>query len=316
MAHLIFMGTPEFSVQILERLIKSGHQISAVYTRPDSTAGRGQKMTSPAIERVTTAEQLEIYQPTSIKQPDEIKRIRKLSPDAIVVAAFGQILPDETLEIPPFGCINVHPSLLPHHRGPSPVASAILAGDEITGVTIMLIESRVDAGPILAQAQLPVLPDDTTGSLSNKLAQAGAELLDKTLPRWFKGELNPQPQNDGDATYSKLLTKEDGEIDWRLSATEIWHRVRAFQPWPGCYTWWRGRRLKVIEAAPIPGKHEAGIGHVVSPKSDENAIAVQTGDGLLELRQVQLEGKRPMKGVEFSRGQRDFIKSLLASKSK
>ena len=168
------------------------------------------------------------------------------------------MLPQSILGIPPSGCLNVHPSLLPRHRGPSPVAAAILAGDEVTGVSIMLMDKGMDTGPLLTQQQVPVSPQDTTGSLTAKLAQIGAHLLMQTLPLWLEGKLTPQPQANAKATYSKLITKEEGEIDWHRPATELWRRVRAFQPWPGCYTTWQGRQLKIIETIPLPGGGEPG----------------------------------------------------------
>ena len=194
--------------------------------------------------------------------------------------------------MPPRGCLNIHASLLPRHRGPSPIAAAILAGDEAAGVTIMVVTKVMDTGPILTQRQIPILPHDTTGSLSQKLSGLGAELLIDTLPQWLDGRLVPQPQDGGKATYSKMMAKEDGLVDWHRPAVELWRRVRAFQPWPGCFTTWQGRTVKIIEAVPLPGQGTPG--QVVATNDEQAVVGVQTGDGVLGLLQVQLEGKRAM----------------------
>jgi len=226
-----------------------------------------------------------------------------------VVAAYGQILPEEVLAIPPFGCVNVHPSLLPRHRGPAPIQAAILAGDEYTGVSIMLMDKGVDSGPILSQRRVAIDPEDTAESLTRKLAEVGAQLLEETLPLWLSRSITPRPQQ-GDATYTRLLSKEEGEIDWRLPAPEIWRRVRAFQPWPGCYTRWQGKMLKVLEVLPLPGG-QAQPGLVIPLGAGQ--IGIQTGDGVLRLLRVQLEGRRAMTAEEFVRGQRGLIGALLPS---
>jgi methionyl-tRNA formyltransferase len=201
--------------------------------------------------------------------------------------------------------------LLPRHRGPSPIAAAILAGDEATGVTIMLVTKVMDTGPILTQRQVPILPHDTTGSLFQKLSGLGAELLMDTLPRWFDGKLTPQPQDNDKATYCKMISKEDGLIDWRRPAVDLWRKVRAFQPWPGCYTIWQGRTVKIIEAVPLSG--EGTSGQVLAISHEKATVGVQTGEGILGLVQVQLEGKRAMSATDFIRGQRDFIGAQLPS---
>ena len=199
------------------------------------------------------------------------------------------------------------------------MAAAILAGDDFTGVSIMLLDKGLDTGPILARAQIPVSAQDTSGSLTAKLSQMGARLLQDVLPRWLRGELTPQPQNEAEATYSSPITKGEGEVDWRLPAIDIWRRVRAFQPWPGCYTGWRGRRLEIIEAVPLPEEATLEVGQVVAltPTTEraKAAFGVCTGDGILGVCQVQLEGKRAMSAAEFLRGQRQFIGAILPSAS-
>ncbi len=307
---IVFMGTPDFSVPVLERLIAGGHEVCAVYTQPDKPGGRGRKVSFSPVKRASLGHGITVHQPSSLGSPAEVERLRSLSPEVIVVASFGQILPQRVLEIPPLGCLNIHPSLLPRHRGPSPIAGAILAGDEESGVTIMLMGRGLDTGPIIAQERMPISPQDTTGLLSAKLAQLGAGLLEETLPRWSSHELVPNPQDEGSATYTRLISKEDGLIDWQMSAQELERRVRAFQPWPGCYTWWQGGHLKIEQAVPLPGG-DGEPGGVVELHLDGIAFGVQTGDGILGVRQLQLEGKRAMGSEEFLRGQRGFIGAIL-----
>jgi len=307
---VVFMGTPEFALPALARLVSGGQEVLAVYTQPDKPAGRGRSLVSSAVKRAALDRGLPVWQPPSLRPPEEIERLANLHPEVIVVAAFGLLLPQSILDIPPLGCVNIHPSLLPRHRGPSPVAAAILAGDEITGVSIMLLDKGMDTGPLLAQQQVPVSPEDTTGSLTAKLAQLGGQLLMQTLPLWLEGKLTPQPQDEAKASYSKLITKEEGKIDWHRPAIELWRKVRAFQPWPGCYTTWQGRLLKIMETIPLPGGGEPG--RVIAIEETEGApVGVQAGEGVLGLLQLQLEGKRAMSAEEFVRGQRGFIGASL-----
>jgi methionyl-tRNA formyltransferase len=309
---LVFMGTPEFSVPSLEKLLGTDFKVVAVYTQPDRKAGRGQQVMSSPVKRLALSQGLEIVQIETFRETGAIERLVALAPDLIVVAAFGLILPAEVLNLPRFGCLNVHPSLLPRHRGASPVAAAILQGDEITGVTIMLLDAGMDTGPILNQREMLISDKDTTGSLGLKLSKIGAELLVETLPLWIEGRIKPSPQNESEATYSKMINKEDGEIDWRLSTRELWRRVRAFDPWPGSYTIWRGKRLKLIKVLPLYGEESGEPGKVISLSPQKPVrVGVQTGDGVLELVEVQLEGKREIPAEEFVRGQRDFVGSRL-----
>lgn len=308
---VIFMGTPEFSIPSLEKLVASEYQVVSVYTQPDRPAGRGRRLVSPPVKLAAQSLGLEVRQPASLKDDEVLKQISELRPDIIVVVGFGQLLPQAVLKIPPFGCVNVHPSLLPRFRGASPVASAILAGDEFSGVSIMLMDEGMDTGPLLARAQIPISANDTTGSLSAKLSLVGASLLLEALTHYLKGRLTPQPQNNALATYSHPIRKQDGEINWHLPATELWRRVRAFNPWPGCYTWWRGKKLDIIEALPLGGEKRFRVGEVVG--LGEKGFGVATGDGVLLVSRVQLEGKKPMSAAEFLRGQREFIGSVLPS---
>jgi methionyl-tRNA formyltransferase len=229
---------------------------------------------------------------------------------AIVVAAFGQILPPSILSLPPHGCINVHGSLLPRHRGAAPVSAAILAGDGETGITIMLMDAGMDTGPMLSQAGISIAPDDTTASLTEKLGDLGARLLLDTLPRWMSGGITPQKQDDSQATYTRLLRREDGRIHWTDTAEEIGRHCRAFYPWPAAFTLWGEQQVRVLRAHPattrFPGQ---APGTVVQLPAQ---IGVVTGDGLLVLEEVQLAGKRAMPIQDFVRGQRGFVGAVLA----
>jgi len=311
---VIFMGTPEFAIPPLQHLVLNQYQVVAVYTQPDKPAGRGRSLVSSPLKRAALAWKLPVVQPVSLKSTEVVAQLAGFHPDVIVVAAFGQILPQSVLDIPGRRCINIHPSLLPRFRGASPVAAAILAGDEFTGVSIMLMDRGLDTGPILARAQIPILSQDTTGSLTAKLSLIAAQLLLEILPRWSRGELTPQPQNEAEAVYSGSISKEEGGVDWRLSAIDIWRRVRAFQPWPGCYTKWQERQLRIIEAVPLPAERALEAGQVValtSATESKAAFGVSTGDGILGVLKVQLGGKRAMSAAEFLRGQRQFIGAIL-----
>ena len=310
---IVFMGTPEFAVPALEHLVFNQYEVAAVYTQPDRPAGRGRALVASPVKAAAQRWQLPVVQPDSLKSADAVSQLADLHPDVIVVAAFGQLLPQSVLDIPSYGCINIHPSLLPKYRGASPVVAAILSGDEFTGVSIMLLDSGMDTGPVLTKAAVPVSPRDNAGSLTDKLSLIAAHLLQEALTGWVRHEIVPQPQNEAEATYSAQITKEEGEIDWNLPATELWRRVRAFNPWPGCYTSWRGKQLKIMEAVPLPEGGVAGAGQVVVLPGREAVPGVGTGDGILGVLKVQLEGKRAMSASEFLRGQRDFIGAVLPS---
>ncbi len=308
MEKLIFMGTPDFAAPVLEALI-GRYEIVGVVTQPDRRARRGRKVEASPVKVVALAHDLPVLQPPSLRQPDAVAELRALMPDVIVVAAYGQILPADVLAIPPRGCLNVHASPLPRYRGAAPVAAAILAGEDETGVTIMLMDEGMDTGPILSQAACAISPQDTRGSLSARLAQLGADLLMDTLPRWLAGEIEPQPQHHSQATYCRIIAKEDGLIDWSQSAIEIWRRSRAYCPWPSAYTYWRGKLLKMLRAESLP--QWAGEGELGQVMVLDEGLAVATGEGALVLGEVQLAGKRALSAEDFARGQRDFVGSVL-----
>ena len=306
---IVFMGTPEFAAPALRHLILNDYQVVAVYTQPDRPGGRGRGLVASPVKGLAEALSLPVVQPVSLKKADTIAELAGFKPDVIVVAAYGQILPEAVLRLPGYGCINIHPSLLPRHRGASPVAAAILAGDRFTGVSIMLMDRGLDTGPVLARAQIPISDRDNTGSLTRKLSLVAARLFQDVLPGWLKGDIKPQPQDEASATYFGTITKDDGEIDWHLPAVAIWRRVRAFYPWPGGYTRWRGGLLKIIEAVPLPRAEDTVAGQVVVLPGV--GFGVGTGDGILGVLAVQLEGKRIMTADEFLRGQRQFGGAVL-----
>ncbi len=310
MTHLVFMGTPDFAVPTLTALTDARFvdfvDIVGVVAQPDRPAGRGRRLLSSPIKRVALERGLPLFQPQSLRAPEAVAQLAAWEPDVIVVAAFGQILRQDVLDLPPHGCLNVHASLLPRWRG-NPIAATILAGDEITGVTIMQMDAGLDTGPILAQREEPVRPDDTQATLEERLAQVGAELLIETLPPYLAGDLLPEPQPEEGVTYAGRLRKGDGRLDWSRPAVELERRVRAFNPWPGAFTMWRGKRLRVLQAVPLPNwRGDAPPGTVVA-LDDGMVIAIVTGEGALRLEEVQLAGKRSMDIATFLCGQRECV---------
>ncbi len=302
------MGTSEFSVPSLKRLIASESEVVAVYTQPDKRAGRGRVSVLSPVKLLAQSEGIPVFQPASLRDSGEIEHLRNLKADVVIVVAFGQILSQDVLDIPEYGCLNIHPSLLPKYRGPSPIVHAILAGDKKTGASIMLLNAGTDTGPVIAQNEVSVGPEDTAETLENKLAETGAELLLKTLPAWFERKLVPSHQDNDRATYTRQISKEDGLLDWQLTAPELERRVRAFSPWPGCYTRWQGKKLKVLDAVSLTCDEEMEPGRVVSLADKyEIPAGVSTAAGVLGLGRIQLEGKKAMLIKDFLRGQREFI---------
>jgi methionyl-tRNA formyltransferase len=309
MPRLVFMGTPEFAVPVLSALADN-YQVVAVYTRADKPAGRGKRTEESPVKQLARERGLTIEQPRTLRDAEAQARLRGYQPDVIVVAAYGLILPPAVLEIPARGCINVHASLLPRWRGASPIPFVILASDAETGVTLMKMDAGLDTGPIIAWQAIPISPDDTTGTLTAKLSHVGAEILIKTLPAWLNGSISPVPQDDAHATVTRLVKKEDGLIDWSKSALEIARAVRAYNPWPSAYTFWRGVTLKVLKAESRGEQKEFNeLAGTVSRLNGD--VGVTTGDGVLILREVQLAGKRAMTIEEFVRGQREFVGARL-----
>jgi len=291
---LIFMGTPEFAVPTLARLILDRHEVSAVFTQPDKPAGRGRPLHSPPIKDLAIEHGIPVHQPAKIKSNEEVRAtLESLSPDACVVAAYGKILPEWMLAIPRLGCINVHASLLPKYRGAAPINWAIANGEHETGVTIMQMDAGMDTGPVLAKSAIEIGTDETAPELSARLASLGAELLSQTLGQIERGEIEAVPQNDAEATYAPMLKRADGQIDWQLNAGALANRVRAFQPWPGAYTDFRGTRLIVWRAREAVATQIAGPGTIVAIE-DSGVVIACAGETSLLIQEVQIEGRRRM----------------------
>jgi len=297
---LIFMGTPDFAVRSLRELVEAGHDVSLVVTQPDRQKGRGKTVQCPPVKEAASEYGIEVYQPQKVRRPECVEYLKKQNADMIIVAAFGQLLPKEILDLPPYGCVNVHASLLPKYRGASPIQWAVINGEKTAGVTIMQMGEGLDTGDILAQSSLPLAADETGGSLFDKLAEEGAKLLVKTLPHIEDGSVMRTPQNEDEATYVGMIKKTMGDIDWTRPAAEIERLVRGLNPWPSAYTVADGRTLKIWKAAVIPGGDADRAGEVIC--SGRDGLVVQTGGGQLRLLEVQLEGKKRMAADAFLRG--------------
>lgn len=289
---IVFIGTPKFGAIILEGLVKNNLKPYLVITSTDKPVGRKQILTPSPVKVIA--------QKYNIPIAHQLKEIKKIKPDLIIVAAFSQILPKEILKIPKYGSLNVHPSLLPKYRGPSPIQATILNGDKKTGVTIILMDEKIDHGKIISNFQFLISNEKITyEDLSKKLAEIGANLLIETIPKWIKGEIEAKDQDDSKATYTKIIKREDGKIDWSMSAEEIERQIRAFYPWPGSFTFWKkkGKKLiiKILEAEEVVE---------TLPK---NKFAIKCGKGYLLIKKLQPEGKKPMKADDFLRGNKKFI---------
>lgn len=305
------MGTPDFAVPVLSRLIDERHDIAAVYSQPDRPSGRGRKLVPTPTKRYAEERGFEVRQPKSLRSKTECEALASLCPEVVVVAAYGLILPPDALEIPPLGCLNIHPSLLPRYRGPSPVVTAILNDDAETGVTIMKLDEGMDSGPILVQERVSIDQKETTPELTRRLFNLGADILVDTLPRWSSGEVQTSPQDESRATFTTHVKKEDGEIDWTDDAERIVRMVRAHDPWPGTFTNWNGKLLKILGATSMAG--DAGLGKVVG--LDGGGVGIGTGDGLLAVSRLQNEGRRPSDARDFVRGYPDFVGAELGRSS-
>lgn len=309
---VVFLGTPAFSVPVLAALLDAGYEVAGVFTQPDRPAGRGQRPTAPPAKQFAQERGLAVYQPASLRRDAQARQqLAALAPDVIIVAAYGLLVPPEVLGLPPLGCLNVHPSLLPRYRGASPVAAVILNGDPVTGVTIMKLDEGMDTGPIVAQRETPIGPDETADVLTARLFQMGAGLLLEVLPRWGRGEVEARPQDEARATVTQRLQREDGRIDWGQPADRIARQVRAYHPWPGTFTYWRGRLLKVLP----PVRAEPGIvaapGQVVALPG--GGVGIGAGQGVLAVQQLQMEGRRALGAAEFLLGYPDFPGSVVGA---
>ena len=303
------MGTPDFSVPCLLSLIKN-YNVKAVVTQPDKKVGRQQELSQSPIKKIALTHKIAVLQPDKVKGNAEfMEQIKSLQPDLIVVVAYGFILPQELLEIPKLGAINVHASLLPKYRGASPIQTAILNNEQETGVTIMLINEKMDEGDILAQVKIKIDTTETFTTLHDKFALLGANLLLEILPQYLGGQIKPQPQDDSQATYCQLITKEMGKINWRKSAQEIDRQIRAFTPWPGAFTFWNGKQLKISAVMVSTVEPSAEIGKVFK---FNDGIGIKCGKGVLEIIELQLESKKTMNFKEFLNGNPQIIGSLLS----
>lgn len=294
---IVFMGTPDFAVPSLQALIDAGHDVCAVYTQPDKPQGRKQILTAPPVKTLALEHDIPVFQPNTLKNEDEQARLRELAPEVIIVVAYGKLLPKAVLDIPPHGCINVHGSLLPRWRGAAPIQWAVIAGDEMAGVTTMQMAEGLDTGDMLLTYETKVGEKETAGELFDRLAQSGAELLTQTLVKL--DEIEPRPQDDAQSCYAHMLDKQMAVIDWNKSAHEIDCLIRGLNPWPIALTTLSGERLKVFAAEKENGRGEPGTVLEADPKK---GLTVACGEGALKLTEIQLVGGKRMKATDFLRG--------------
>ena len=297
---VIFMGTPDFSVGTLEALVEAGHEVVLAVTQPDKPKGRGKEMQFTPVKECAIKHGIPVYQPRRVREAECIEELKKYQADVCVVIAFGQILPKEILEMTPYGCINVHASLLPKYRGAAPIQWAVINGEEVSGVTTMQMDEGLDTGDMLEKVIIPLDPKETGESLHDKLAEAGAKLCVQTLAKAEKGELTPEKQGESPTAYAKMLDKTLGNIEWTKSAVEIERLIRGLNSWPSAYSTWNGKMMKIWEADVVCEEADAVPGTIV--RVEKTAFYVKTGDGLLEIKSLQIPGKKRMDADAFLRG--------------
>ena len=300
---IVFMGTPDFSVPALKALVEAGHQVTAVVTQPDKPKGRGKDVQMTPVKIQALEYGIPVYQPVKVKTPEFVEVLKKEAPDAIVVIAFGQILSKEILDLPKYGCVNIHASLLPKYRGAAPIQWAVIDGEKETGVTTMMMDVGLDTGDILETKVIPLDPKETSGSLFEKLSEAGGPLILSTLEKLEKGTITRTPQGESGTSYAKMLTKTLGDINWTMSATAIERLIRGLNPWPSAYTQWEGKTMKIWEAevedvVETIDTHEPGTITEVT----KHGFKVQTGEGRLAIKSLQIPGKKRMEADAFLRG--------------
>lgn len=296
---IVFMGTPDFAVQTLESLVKGGHQVIAAVTQPDKPKGRGKSILMTPVKEKALEYEIPVYQPVKARDPEFIALLQELNPDAIVVVAFGQILPKAILDIPKYGCINVHASLLPKYRGAAPIQWAVIDGEEVSGVTTMLMDVGLDTGDMLEKAEYVLDPKETGGSLFDRLSTLGGELILSTLEKLENGTATRTPQGESETSYAKMLDKSMGKIDWTMEAVKIERLIRGLNPWPSAYTSLKGKTVKVWAAEVVEGKTTGNPGRVTVTKDQ---LLVETGENFLAITELQLEGKKRMETAAFLRG--------------
>jgi len=295
------MGTPRFALPSLQILIDRAETVIGVVTQPDRPAGRGRHVAVPPVKELAARQELPVYQPRKAREEQFIEQVRALSPELIVVVAFGQILPRALLDIPPLGCVNVHASLLPAYRGAAPINWALINGETVTGVTIMALDEGMDTGDILLQKEVSILPDDTAAVLYDRLAESGAALLGEALEQLASGGWTRIVQDHARATYAPILKKEDGWIEWSKSARKIHNQVRGMNPWPGCFTFFRGKLLKIYHTEVLSDRTGDVPGKITAVSAD--GVAAATAHGTVLIKELQLEGKKKMTAGEFIKGQ-------------
>ncbi|EZP77988.1 methionyl-tRNA formyltransferase [Parageobacillus genomosp. 1] len=301
MTRMVFMGTPDFAVPILRQLIDDGYDVVGVVTQPDKPKGRKQELTPPPVKVEAQKHGIPVLQPTKIREKEQYEQVLALKPDLIVTAAFGQILPKALLEAPKYGCINVHASLLPELRGGAPIHYAILQGKTKTGVTIMYMVEKLDAGDILTQVEVPITETDTVGTLHDKLSVAGAKLLSETIPQLLAGKLTPVKQDEEKATFAYNIKREQEKIDWAKSGEEIYNHIRGLNPWPVAYTTQEGKVWKIWWGEKLPAPKKAEPGTIIDITDD--GIVVATGnETAIKITELQPAGKKRMEAAQFLRG--------------
>ena len=300
---IIFAGTPDFAARHLQALINSEHQIVGVYSQPDRPAGRGKKLKASEVKALALEHDLPVFQPQSLKTDEALEELSSLNADIMIVVAYGLILPKAILDAPRLGCLNVHGSILPRWRGAAPIQRAIWAGDQQTGVTIMQMDEGLDTGDMLHISRCPIDSTETSASLYTKLAELGPDALIDTINRLANGDITPEPQNDADANYAKKLSKDEANIDWSMDAEQIERNIRAFNPWPVCFTQMRGNTVKIYQASVVEQSGAAGT--VLA--SDKNGIVVACGKHALSISELQPQGKKPMAINDFLNGRSDWV---------
>lgn len=310
MTKIVFMGTPDFSVPILQQLIKDGYEVIGVVTQPDRPVGRKRILTPPPVKVEALKHDIPVFQPEKIRQAEELDKILSLNPELIVTAAFGQILPKQLLEAPKYGCINVHASLLPELRGGAPIHYAIMQGKQKTGVTIMYMVEKLDAGDILTRIEVPIAEEDNVGTLHIKLSTAGAKLLSETLPLLFDGRLTPKPQNNEEATFAANIKREQEKVIWTKTGEEIYNHIRGLNPWPVAFTTLNGQVIKIWRAEKVTGQKSDAPGTILTIESD--GFSVSTGnETAIKITELQPSGKTKMMSEQFLRGSKISIGTKL-----